>query len=288
MQESPGSDLSCFLLIAPAPVPIPATDDVGSDLSCAYMHMPGAIPITGSDNGETVISCVTLYHAPEIDIAISDAPDTLISCVTLVHPVQVNLSTGEEVGDTISCISLFLVKPQIAILTGDGSTDYNFSAESSTAFFAVQNAGGAITIYPNDDPVTVAGTNAFCKLWPCASGTDSTISGDLTSLFAEGGVGYLNLTALDVSGLTALTVLYCYSNSLTTLDVSGLTALFWLLTFSNAFLQASVDAILSSLDAAGYSGGILDLSGGSNAAPSAAGLVHESNLIAKSWQVTTN
>ena len=107
MQENPGSDLSCFLLIAPIEETLIAGENPGSDLSCFYMHTPGAIPITGSDNAASVISCVSLYHAPEIDIAISDAPATIISCVALIHPIQINISSGEEIGDTLSCVSLF-------------------------------------------------------------------------------------------------------------------------------------------------------------------------------------
>jgi hypothetical protein len=42
------------------------------------------------------------------------------------------------------------------------------------------------------------------------------------------------LTSLDVSGLTALTSLYCNNNSLTSLDVSGLTALTYLFCTNNS------------------------------------------------------
>jgi hypothetical protein len=56
----------------------------------------------------------------------------------------------------------------------------------------------------------------------------------------------------------------------------------------NALTQASVDDILAKLDSGGLSGRLLTLFGGTNATPSAAGLVSKANLIGKGWTVTTN
>ncbi|MGA2092434.1 MAG: hypothetical protein ABSH16_03365 [Sedimentisphaerales bacterium] len=312
MQENPGSDLSCFLLIAPIEETLVAGENPGSDLSCFYMHTPGAIPITGSENPDTLISCVSLYHSPEIDIAISDAPDTLISCVTLVHPIAVPITTGEEVGDAISCVSLFRMKDQTAILTGDGSTDYNFTAETSTGYFAVQDASGTIVIYANDSNAFVAGSNAFCKVWPCISAVDSNFSGDLTYLdVSSGDIGDLNLTALDVSscvklqilsaqdngalvdldltGLTQLTVLYCSgNNSQVSATISNCPQLVIFDCNSCALTQAAVDAALAACDANGMLDGNFIASGGLNSAPSAAGLLSKASLQGKGWGVSTN
>jgi hypothetical protein len=55
-----------------------------------------------------------------------------------------------------------------------------------------------------------------------------------------------------------------------------------------ALTQASVDDILAKLDTAGFSNGSIDLSGGSNSTPSAAGLVSKANLVGKGWTVSTN
>jgi hypothetical protein len=57
---------------------------------------------------------------------------------------------------------------------------------------------------------------------------------------------------------------------------------------SNALTQACVDDILAKLDAGGLSGRNLILNLGTNATPSAAGLVSKGNLIGKGWTVTTN
>ena len=57
---------------------------------------------------------------------------------------------------------------------------------------------------------------------------------------------------------------------------------------ANALTQVSVDGILSTLDAAGQSNGTLQLEGGTNSTPSAAGLVSKANLVGKGWTVTNN
>ena len=59
--------------------------------------------------------------------------------------------------------------------------------------------------------------------------------------------------------------------------------------FQNCGLsQASVDNILVSINAAGTSGGTLDINGGTSAAPSATGAAAKSALQARGWTVTTN
>lgn len=60
---------------------------------------------------------------------------------------------------------------------------------------------------------------------------------------------------------------------------------------SNALAQSgpgSVDDILAKLDTAGFSGGSLQLQGGTSATPSPAGVTSKNNLIGKGWSVTTN
>jgi len=63
--------------------------------------------------------------------------------------------------------------------------------------------------------------------------------------------------------------------------------------FNNAFLncalsQTSVDNILISIDTAGQSNGTLNMTGGTSATPSGAGITAKNTLIAKGWTVTTN
>lgn len=56
----------------------------------------------------------------------------------------------------------------------------------------------------------------------------------------------------------------------------------------NALNQTSVDGILAKLVSLGYSGGTVNLSGGTNSAPSAAGLLDVATLISNGCTVTTN
>ena len=64
-------------------------------------------------------------------------------------------------------------------------------------------------------------------------------------------------------------------------------------TFFNAWFgcaldQTSVDNILVSLDTAGQSNGVVNLDGGTSAAPSATGLAAKASLQGKGWTVFTN
>ena len=105
---------------------------------------------------------------------------------------------------------------------------------------------------------------------------------------------YSNLLTGSIPSLsanTALNTFYCYSNQIT--GFSGGTVSNTLGDFraqNNLLTQSAVDAILAAFDAAGRNSGTrtLNLGGTGNAAPSAAGLVSKSNLVAKGWTVTTN
>lgn len=56
----------------------------------------------------------------------------------------------------------------------------------------------------------------------------------------------------------------------------------------NALTQVSIDDILSKIDIAGQLNGAIDLSGGTNSVPSAAGLISKANLVIKGWGVIHN
>jgi hypothetical protein len=73
---------------------------------------------------------------------------------------------------------------------------------------------------------------------------------DAEGRISELGLSYAGLTTLDVSGLTNLTVLYCYGNNLSVLDVSKNTALTELYCSDNnlSVLDVSKNTALTSLD----------------------------------------
>lgn len=75
----------------------------------------------------------------------------------------------------------------------------------------------------------------------------------------------------------ALTALPLIPAACTTLNASG-----------NALTQTAVDTVLARLVASGQTGGTANLSGGTNAVPSATGLSHRVTLVGRGWTVTVN
>ena len=96
-----------------------------------------------------------------------------------------------------------------------------------------------------------------------------------------------NITALDISHNTELTVLYCYKNALTTLDVGHNNKLKVLYCYGNKFTSAAIDDIFCSLpDMKGQKSGeiqpALDDSSPDNDIVLAA---NGKNAIDKNWKV---
>jgi len=97
----------------------------------------------------------------------------------------------------------------------------------------------------------------------------------------------------NLSANTALTTFYCYTNQLTGWAGGGVpNTLGYFHAGTNALTQAAVDGILAAFVAAGRTSAsgqvLLYLNGGTNAAPSAAGLVDKATLVSRGWTVVTN
>ena len=93
----------------------------------------------------------------------------------------------------------------------------------------------------------------------------------------------------DWSTWSSGSLIWLYDNSLT--DVLGTSIPATMLNLqlqNNALTQTAVDRVLTSLDAAGGTGGSVRLEGGTNAVPSAAGLAAKTSLEGKGWTVTVN
>jgi len=126
-------------------------------------------------------------------------------------------------------------------------------------------------------------------------------------------VAYNDLTSLVLTNNSNLKQIVAHFNNLTTVvwpvgaselaninvGDNNLTSLFLMdpalwadsgsYTFSNNSLDAtSVNDVLQSADASGKLNGNLYLEGGTNAAPTGAGITAKNNLIAKGWTVLTN
>jgi prepilin-type N-terminal cleavage/methylation domain-containing protein len=102
-----------------------------------------------------------------------------------------------------------------------------FKAITSSGFFAVENASGAIMVYANGSN-NIGTSNSF-TFWSCVgpagagNGTNSAASGNIT-LVQTDNTGNQN-TALNIQGLTALTSLNTQYDEIASLDVHGLMAL---------------------------------------------------------------
>lgn len=98
------------------------------------------------------------------------------------------------------------------------------------------------------------------------------VSADLTNQFPRSNTGNPN-------GLCDL-----HSCQLTSVNLAGCGQLGTIDLHNNQMVQATIDGILATVDGFGTSNGTLNLSG--NAAPSAAGTTHQTNLTGRGWTVT--
>jgi hypothetical protein len=98
----------------------------------------------------------------------------------------------------------------------------------------------------------------------------------------------MGFTSLDFTGITTIRQLYNDNTGLQHINITGCVNLDDVELIDNALTQASVDHVLITLDNNGLTGGTVNLSGGTNSAPSALGLAAEASLILKGWSVTVN
>lgn len=98
----------------------------------------------------------------------------------------------------------------------------------------------------------------------------------------------MGFTSLDFTGITTITQLYNIGTGLQHINITGCVNLDDVSLLDNALTQASVDHVLITLDNSGLTGGTVDLTGGTNATPSATGLAAITNLVGKGWGVFYN
>ena len=160
---------------------------------------------------------------------------------------------------------------------------------------------GALTVDIRSPAVTISGcpnlTSIVIPAEPELVQLDVDSNG-LTSLdiSSQSGIAALlcnnnQLTELDVSGQSQLRVLYCYDNHLTTLDISHNPLLTQVYAANNALTQTAVDGILAAVVANGRgnpASSEVDLSGGTNAAPSSQGIANVAILRGWGYPVQTN
>lgn len=99
------------------------------------------------------------------------------------------------------------------------------------------------------------------------------------------------LASIDLSNNIELEILTLDENALSTLNIAANTALTQVSAIANSLSVSAVNGILSDLDTNGLSNGVVDISGGTNAAPTVGppnGIAAKASLIGKGWSVTTN
>jgi len=95
-------------------------------------------------------------------------------------------------------------------------------------------------------------------------------------------------TSLDFTGITTMTEIFNDNTGLQHINITGCVNLNDVQLYENNLTQYSVDHVLITLDNSGLSNGAVDVSGGTNASPSSAGLDAIGNLISKGWYVVYN
>jgi len=98
------------------------------------------------------------------------------------------------------------------------------------------------------------------------------------------------LTTLNISGITTILALWVQNNAgLTTFDISSSMGWSSIHASGCAINEATVNAVLAQAVAMGTSGGEIDFSGGTNAAPTGQGIADATNLVNNFfWTITTN
>ena len=95
-------------------------------------------------------------------------------------------------------------------------------------------------------------------------------------------------TSLDFTGITTMTELFNGNTGLQHINITGCVNLEEVELIDNALTEASVDHVLITLDDNGLTGGLVDVSGGTNSVPSVAGAAAVASLTLKGWSVTVN
>lgn len=195
---------------------------------------------------------------------------------------------------------IFVVTPlpsvDVTVLDNGGSAyEMYFTAAAVKSLTVVMNGANTVsevTLAASTPNLTITGFNLACAL-SLGTFTFTTFTtpqcSDLTLNFLP------DLASADISAQTTSTGFMIASNPLLTTLVLPASfqggQAFTALTFSgNALNQATVDGILALIVAANSPGGacVIDLSGGTNSAPSVAGAASVATLQGAGWTVVTN
>jgi|GEM_PF-3604955 hypothetical protein len=190
--------------------------------------------------------------------------------------------------------------------TVDGTTDVTFGS-SSSGYYAIRYPDTTITALESDEIVYGLTSGSYC-LWPSDEEGVFVPSGDIVSFGISGPVNYLYLAGLEGHGtfeeflifetnltnivlpqvLNLLFIDIAYNTMLSSITLPETHLMNNLSCYGNALSQECIDAILQNLVDNTTDGGAVELSGGTNSPPSAAGLANIAILEDRGWTVTVN
>ena len=278
----PSARITYAVLDAPTPPPPPAVPWVISGVVSRSGTVTPGIPIVFTSLGTITTDGLGAYS--------QSAANGYTGTATPYYSVG-SFTPASRSYSTLSANSTsqnydFYVTPgtENVLLTRPGAFALNFTASTTTGYFAVQDETGTITIYPSREAAVLDFSNLTCHLWPCFSATDAYNTGHLT-LIAAGGVQGLQ-GDLDVSGLTELAELDVQTNQITSLNVTGCVLLTQLYA-SNCLMGVSeLNAVLIQLDNNGALNGAVSLVG--QGTPTGGGATAKTSLRNKGWLVDTD
>lgn len=217
----------------------------------------------------------------------------------------------------LSCVECTL--PSLS-LTTNTSLLYLTANNNNLSSINLNNNTQLLTVDLSENLLTSINLSANTTLQSLNVGVNSLSSLTLT---ANTALTYLNcesntISSLNVSNLTNLNILYATNNTLSTINISNntkltefyasvnnltsitmpnsvtITTTYHFDASYNSLTQSAVDNILQKINSYSTPSGtnmtdkFIDLSGGSNAAPSVTGINAKNSLIAKGYQVLTN
>jgi hypothetical protein len=124
-------------------------------------------------------------------------------------------------------------------------------------------------------------------LWISGNG----LTGDLVASSTVVNSAWLynnDFDTIDMTNTTANSITAQNNSNCTSITIDGCPDLISLNASGCALTQTNVDYLLATLDGYGTQNGTLNIYGGTNAAPSTAGLASQSSLEGKGWTITTN
>jgi hypothetical protein len=201
---------------------------------------------------------------------------TTCADVNIIDDYSINSLTSES----ITAPNLLSIDGQIYLSGGsNGLKTISMPLLQTISVWAVANIPGW------------AETSIYIFFWNSLETIDFgslTIAKDDVQISSNSSLNSLDISSLEEIGGGSFDI---YNNSsLTTLDISSLTTFDGGVNmFNNAFTQATVDGILNQLaNVVVLANQNVDLSGGTNAAPSVTGATYVATLVGNGCTVTTN